>query len=430
MLLMAVLIPFSGLVMLFMPQVMLVLAPGFEREPEKYKLAVDFCTITFPYLALISVTALQTGVLNAQGRFGPGAAAPIAFNLVLIAAMFLARLFGWHVGFALAWGVTISGVVQMVWLAISCYRARVSIPLIRPALGEASRHLFRRIGPGALGAGAAQVNLVVSTILASTLPTGAVSWLFYADRLNQLPLGIVGIAVATTLLPLLSRHVEAGREEQVTHYTSRAIEFCLVLGLPATIGLIVVAEPIIRTLFEHGAFTHNDTLQTVAALGGYALCIPAFLLVKVFASSFFARHDTRTPVKIAFIAMAVNVVSSVLLLGLMKHVGIALANSLAVWVNAILLYRTLRKKRGNIGDDKLRHRVPRILASSAGMGVAAWLLTTLTADWFNGASVSVQLLILTIVITGASAVYAVLLQSTGAMRWQDILAVLRRKPLQ
>ena len=260
MLLLAALIPFSIIVMMFMPQVMLILAPGFEKEPEKYDLAVRFSTITFPYLALISVTALQTGVLNAQGRFGPGAAAPIAFNLVLIAALFIARFAHLHVGYALAWGVTISGVVQCGWLAISCYRAGVSIPFTKPQLGDASKRLFRRIGPGAVGAGAAQINLLISTILASTLPTGAVSYLFYADRLNQLPLGVVGIAVATTLLPLLSRQIENGQAKRMhKHYTSRAIEFCLMLGLPATVGLAIAAQPIIQTLFEHGAFTHEDT---------------------------------------------------------------------------------------------------------------------------------------------------------------------------
>ena len=306
-LLLSALIPFSIIVMLFMPKLMLLLAPGFSSEPEKYKLAVNFSTITFPYLALISVTALQTGVLNAQGRFGPGAAAPIAFNLVLIAALYLSRIMGWDVGYALSWAVTISGAVQMLWLMISCRRAKVSLPLMLPQLGEASSKLFRRIGPGAVGAGAAQINLLVSTILASTLPTGAVSYLFYADRLNQLPLGIVGIAVATTLLPLLSRHIEAGRTEQARHYTSRAVEFCLLLGLPATIGLSVAAQPIIQTLFEHGAFTHEDAVRTAQALAAYSLGIPAFLLVKAFAAGFFARHDTKTPVQIAMIAMLVNV---------------------------------------------------------------------------------------------------------------------------
>jgi putative peptidoglycan lipid II flippase len=426
-LLLSVLIPFSALIMLFMPLVMRVLAPGYHDTPEKFDLAVNFSTITFPYLALISVTALQTGVLNARGRFGPGAAAPIAFNLVLIAAMFMASYYKWHVGYTLAVAVTVSGVVQMLWLAVSCYRARVSIPLVLPHMGKASATLFKRIGPGAIGAGAAQINLLVSTCLASTLPTGAVSYLFYADRLNQLPLGIVGIAVATTLLPLLSRHVEAGKEEHVNHYMSRAVEFCLLLGLPATIGLSITAAPIIGTLFEHGAFTHADTVATAEALGAYALGIPGFLLVKVFAAGFFARHDTKTPVQVAVIAMIVNVVCSLALLHPMQHTGIALANSIAVWTNAILLFTRLRKKKLHFGDAKLKKRLPRILLCALGMAIVTYLVMGKMEGAFTGflmeKSAALGLLI------GTSALsYAVFLHSLHAMRLDDVLAVLRRKP--
>lgn len=427
-LLLSVLIPFSALIMFFMPQVMLRLAPGFENFPEKYKLAVHFSTITFPYLTLISVTALQTGVLNAQGRFGPGAAAPIAFNIVLIIAMFTASQLHMDMGYTLAWAVTVSGIVQCVWLMISCYRAKVSIPLVWPHLTEASKRLFKRIGPGAVGAGATQINLLVSTILASTLPTGAVSYLFYADRVNQLPLGIVGVAVATTLLPLLSRHVAAGKEDNVRHYTSRAIEFCLVLGLPATIGLVLAAQPIIQTLFEHGAFTHADAVATAQTLAAYSLGIPAFLLVKVFASGFFARHDTATPVKIAVIAMIVNVIFSVTLLGPMQHIGIALANSLAVWTNALLLLFQLRRKRGAIGDSKLGKRIPKLLFCAVAMGAVTWWLTSVTEGWFVPHHLTRELIALTFIIGGSAIAYGMALQITGAMRFQDIVAILRRKP--
>lgn len=429
-LLLTILIPFSVLVMLFMPTLMHVLAPGFENDPNKYKLAVDFSTITFPYLALISVTALQSGVLNAHGKFGPGAAAPIALNLVLIVALFIAQLGHFHVGYTLAWALTISGLVQMLWLAISCRRARVSIPLVWPHLSEASRHLFRRIGPGAVGAGASQINLLASTILASMLPTGAVSYLFYADRLNQLPLGVVGIAVATTLLPMLSRHVAAGAEDKVRHYTCRAIEFCLMLGLPATIGLSVAAQPIIQALFEHGVFTHQDTLASAKALAAYAIGIPAFLLVKVFSSSFFARHDTSSPVKIAMIAMTVNLIFSLVLLGPLQHVGIALANSLAVWTNAVLLFLRLRKQRGNIGDSPLLHRLPRLLFSALGMGLMTWALVIGTEPWFTTPGLLHQGTALAAIIGVSTLFYGLLLQSTGAMRLHEVLAILKRKPVE
>jgi putative peptidoglycan lipid II flippase len=424
--LLAALLPFTALVMVGMPWVMRIMANGFETDPGKFQLAVDFSTITFPYLMLISITALQSGVLNAHGKFGPGAAAPICLNLVMIAALFLAHYLRWQVGYALAWGLTLSGVVQMSWLFISCYRAGFTIPLVRPHLGPATKRLFQRIGPGAIGAGAAQINLVVSTSLASRLPTGAVSYLFYADRLNQLPLGIVGIAVATTLLPLLARHVEAGKEDNVRHYTSRAIEFCLLLGLPATVGLSVAARPIIQTLFEHGAFTHDDTLATASALAAYALGIPAFLLVKVFASSFFARHDTATPVRVAVIAMIVNVLVSLALLGPLQHIGIALANSAAVWVNALLLFIQLRRKHGLIGDAKLWLRAPRLMICALVMGLTTWVLILFVDPWL-AQGMAHKATALALIIGGSSLVYVIMLHILHAMRLQDVKQILTRK---
>ncbi|MDP9127540.1 MAG: murein biosynthesis integral membrane protein MurJ [Pseudomonadota bacterium] len=425
--LLAILIPFSAVLMFFMPYVMRVLAPGFEEDPVKYDLAVKFSLITFPYLTLISITALQSGVLNARGRFGPGAAAPIALNIVLIAGLFIAHFLHLDVGYTLAWALTVSGLVQMLWLALSCWRAGVSIPLMWPHLTAASRRLFRRVGPGSVGAGAAQINLLISTSLASRLATGAVSWLFYADRLNQLPLGIVGIAVATTLLPRLSRHVEAGEEEDVRHFTSRAIEFCLLLGLPATVGLGIAARPIIQTLFEHGAFSPMDTTATAEALGAYALGIPAFLLVKVFASSFFARHDTATPVKIAFIAMTVNVLGSVLMLGPLQHIGIALANSLAVWVNAILLYAKLRPMRGAIGDTRLRRTAPRLILSALVMSAVTFALMRGLEGFFMGQHFAKQIIGLGLIIGFSSLAYGLMLQLTSAMRLSDVRKILESR---
>ena len=263
------------------------------------------------------------------------------------------------------------------------------------------------------------------------------SYLFYADRLNQLPLGIVGIAVATTLLPLLSRYVQAGKKEEVTHYTSRAIEFCLMLGLPATVGLAVAAQPIIQTLFEHGEFHHSDAVATGYALAAYSFGIPAFLLVKVFSAVFFAHHNTTTPVRVAFIAMAVNVVASILFLKLFQHTGIALANSLAVWVNALFLYVNLRRHQkthgvDRIGDAKLRQRAPRLLLSAIGMGLIAYALVQASAAFYaTSPHLGPQVIVLTGIIGVSSLGYALLLHFTHAVRWSEVRLLLRRKnPVQ
>ena len=420
-LLIAILTPFSILMMLAMPWVIRVMAPGFQDEPDKFALAVHYSRITFPYLLLISITALQSGVLNARGRFAPGAAAPIMLNIVLIVALYLTTFFDWNVGETLAWATMISGGVQALWLAVSCYHARAVIPLVRPHLTQACRLLFRQIGPGAVGSGAAQINLLLTTILASLLPTGAVSYLYYADRLNQLPLGIIGIAVATTLLPLLSRHEANGDSKNVLHYTSRAIEFCLILGLPAMIGLALVAQPIIQTLFEHGAFTHDDTIKTAQTLAAYALGVPAFLLAKVFASRFFARQDTRTPVKYAIASMVCNVALALVFLGPLAHIGLALATSLATWINAGLLYLNLRKHKEPLADEVLKKRLPRIALCAAGMALVTLLSVNLTSVLFNKSHILQGIAGLALIIGLSCAAYAVLLQMTGAVRLGELL---------
>ncbi len=420
-LLIALLTPFTFLLIIGMPWVIRVMAPGFYDEPEKFELAVRLSRITFPFLLLVSITALQTGVLNARGIFGPGAAAPILLNIVLILALLIADLMGFETGLTLAWAMLFAGALQATWLAASCYRARAAIPLLRPKLTTQTKRLFRKIGPGAVGAGAAQINLLLTTILASTLPTGAISFLYYADRLNQLPLGIIGIAVATTLLPLLSQHEATGNDKLIRHYVNRAIEFSLLFGLPAAIGLGLVAQPIIQTLFEHGAFTHQDTIETAKALTAYSLGVPAFLLVKVFAARLFARHDTRTPVKIALFSMLVNVTGALLLLGPMQHIGMALALSIATWTNAILLYITLRKQDQDLLDDKLKRRLPRLILSAFVMGGVTYLLAALTQTWFTDGALLLKISGLACIIGISSLVYFVLLHVTGAFRLKDMM---------
>ena len=235
--LLAVLLPFTLAALAAMPWLMLGLAPGFSDEPAKFAMAVDLARLTFPYLTLVSLVALLGGILNALDRFGPFAAAPIAFNLTLVAALLTAPRLGWEPGRAMAAAVTLSGVVQLLWLTWACRNAGIVLRLRRPRITDGMRRLFRLVGPGALGAGVMQINLFLNIVLASLLPSGSVSFLYYADRLNQMPLGVIGIAIGTALLPVLARHAAAGDEEKVRHYLSRSLEFSLLLGLPAAVAL-------------------------------------------------------------------------------------------------------------------------------------------------------------------------------------------------
>ncbi|HZT51821.1 MAG TPA: murein biosynthesis integral membrane protein MurJ [Stellaceae bacterium] len=344
-----------------------VLAPGFAAEPQKFALTVALTRITFPYLLFISLVALQGGVLNSVERFAATAVTPTLLNLFLIATLATVRPAS---GEALAWAVTAAGFAQFVWLMLSCWQAGLPLSLPRPRLTPAVTRLIRLMLPGVLGAGATQLNLVISTAIASLLPTGAVSYLYYADRVEQLPLGVVGYAVGTAILPPLSRHVRLGDDAGAAETQNRGLELALLLTLPAAVALGVAARPILEVLFQRGAFGAADAAATAGALAAYAAGLPAFVLVKVMAPGFFARHDTATPVKIALAAIGVNVVltSTLGLLTPLAHVGVAMATSAAGWVNALLLMRGL-KRRGHFAlDRRARRALPRILAAALGMG--------------------------------------------------------------
>jgi putative peptidoglycan lipid II flippase len=367
--LLAALVAFVVLGEIFMPAVMHAIAPGFEADPGKFDLVVSLTRITFPYLLFISLTALQGGLLNAVDRFAAPAATPILLNLFLIAALVAMQRFGWHDGRALAWALSAAGVAQFLWLMNSCARAGVALRPRLPRLTPRVRETLRIMGPGVLGAGVTQLNLLVSTALASLLPGGSVAYLYYADRLNQLPLGVVGIAIGTAILPPLSRQVRTGDGDGAIATQNRGIELALLLTLPAAAALIVLAQPILAVLFERGAFSPAATAATAAALAAYAAGLPAFVLVKVLAPAFFAHRNTATPVKVAAATMALNLALTLGLMQILAHVGVALALSAAGWVQAAALFVLLSRHGHFRLDRRAASRIPRIVAATAGMAL-------------------------------------------------------------
>ena len=421
----AVLVPFTLLTMLAMTAVVAILAPGFIDDPERFVLAVEFCRITFPYLLLMSLVALLGGVLNAVDRFAPFAAAPIIFNLTLIAGLVFAAPHLPTAGHALSWAVAVAGMLQLAIIGWSCHRAGLRLRLVRPRLSPAMAKLFRLMAPGAVGAGVLQLNIFVGTLLASLLPAGAVSYLYYADRLYQLPLGVIGIAMGTALLPSMSRQMADGALDAAATTMNRAVEFALLFTLPATAALIVIPQPIIATLFQRGAFGAAETAATGAALAAFAAGLPAYILVKVLSTAFFARHDTTTPVRYAIAATVANVVMSAVLIWPLGHVGIALATGLSAWLNVALLVRTLRRRRIYRLDDRLKRRLPRQVAASVGMGAAVYAAATLLQAPLGGGE-GVRALALAGLVGGGAAVFFVLAQITGAATLAD-LRTLRRK---
>ncbi len=403
---------------LFMPQLVGLLASGYGPDDPRFALAVELSYITFPYIFFISLAALFAGVLNAVGRFGAAAFAPVLLNIVLIAALLLAHLHPRGPAHALAWGVALAGVLQLVWVARAAARQGFALPLRRPRWTPRVRRLSWLVLPGAVGAGVAQINMLVDLWFASHLPPGAQSYLFYADRLNQLPLGVVGIAVGTALLPLLSRQIGAGRAGEARGTLNRAIHLAMLLTLPAAAALLLVAEPIVTGLFERGAFDREASIATAATVEAFALGLPAYVLVKVLAPGFFAREDTRTPVVVAAVALVANVLLILVFIDQLAHVGIALATALANWINVTLLAALLWRAGYFAPDLSLVAGLARSAAATAVMALA--LLAT--ARW--GASLPDEALVVALVAVGGG-VFAVAAVAVGAVP-RDALAAVGR----
>jgi putative peptidoglycan lipid II flippase len=410
-----------------MPWLMRAIAPGFATDPGKFELVVALTRITFPYLLFISLTALQGGLLNAVDRFAAPAATPIFLNLFLIAALLGMRRFGWHDGRALAAALTAAGAAQFLWLMRSCARAGVRLRLRPPRLTPRIRETLRIMGPGVFGAGVTQINLLISTALASLLPGGSVSYLYYADRLNQLPLGVVGIAVGTAILPPLSRQVRDGDLTGAAATQNRGVELALLLTLPAAAALMVLAEPILAVLFQRGAFGAAATAATAAALAAYAAGLPAFVLVKVLVPAFFARRDTATPVKVAVGSMAVNLGLTLLLMQYLAHVGVAIALSAAGWTQALVLLLLLARHGHFRLDRRASSKIPRIAAATAGMTAILLALRIVLAPTFAGPAM-LRLAALAALIAAGLVSFGALVLAFGVTDWRELRGQLRRQP--
>lgn len=375
--LLPILLLFTIVMLLAAGPVVWLMTGGFEDgSPEKVELTILLTRLAFPYLMLISLASLLGGLLNALGRFWVYASAPIVLNIVFIIG------FLWFRGDSpvetattQATAVTIAGVLQLLWLAHGCQRAG-ALPRLRwPRLTPEIRTLLRRIGPAALGAGATQINLLVSTMIAARfLPQGSVSYLYYADRLNQLALGIIGVGMGVALLPAMGRLIGGGRPDAAIQQQNRAIEFVLLFAIPSMFALIVAAEPIIAILFQQGAFSAHDRWATAVALQGFSLGLPAYILIKVLTPGFHARGDTRTPMRIAILSIGVNLVGNLLLSIPFAHLGIALATTISALVNAFLLWYILHRRGDFTIDAKLARTAPRMFAAGLVMAGALYFM--------------------------------------------------------
>jgi len=370
------------------PALVSVFAAGFLDQPQKFALTADLLRLTFPYILLISMTALAGGILNTWKRFAAPAFTPVLLNLSLIAcALWLAPRLEMPV-YALGWGVLIAGITQLLFQLPFLYRLGLLSKPVWAWREPGVQRVIKLMTPALFGSSVAQINLLFDTFIASFLASGSVSWLYYADRLLEFPLGVFGIALATVVLPNLSEsHVSRGRDH-FNRVLNWAAQLALLIALPATAGLVLLAGPILSTLFEYGAFSAGDTRFSAMSLMAYAAGLPAFILIKILANAFYSRQDSKTPVRIGIIAMLVNMVMNVLLvLALLKltpipgHVGLALATAASAWCNAALLARALRRSGYlTLGRDFLI-QLARILTASLGMALLLWWLMPPAAAW-------------------------------------------------
>lgn len=426
----AILVVLTVICMAFMPfLVATVIAPGFSDTPDKFTLTSDLARIMFPYMAAMSLVAMLSGILNTFRSYFLAAAAPMLLNVVLIAVLVYAQIAALparDTGYAMAFGIVVSGCLQLGVLVYAMTRTGFRFRPRALGLSPKVRRLLALAGPAALTGGIVQVNIVIGQIIASQQDK-AISWLSYADRVYQLPLGVIGIAIGVVLLPELSRALSAGNLKEASTLQDKSLEFGLGLTLPAAAALVVMPGEVVAILYERGAFTPDTTSATAAALAGFAIGLPAFVLIKILQPAFFAREDMRSPMWVSLVSVVVNVAVSLALFPRLGHVGVALATSIAAWVNAAFLAGLLvRSGHFAVGAATGRRLAVLVLATLAMTGTLV-VHQMWTADLFAASGIAMRLGLFGIAFVAASGVYFGLALLLGGFDRSLLRMALRRK---
>ncbi len=408
------------LALVFTPQVIAMLAPGFSREPQQFALAVSLTRITFPYLLLITLVTLWGGMLNALHRFAAAAAAPILLNLAMIATLALVVYFP-GAGYAAAWGVLISGVLQALVVGGAALRSGVMTSFRALRFDDDVRRFFKALVPATIGSAGTQLALFADTIIASFLSAGAISALYYADRIDQLPIGVIGIAVGTVLLPEMTHRLAAGDAAGARSAQNRAIEFALLLGVPCIVAFLAVPDLIMRGLFLRGRFTAGDAHAAAMTLMAYTIGLIPFVLIRSVVAPFLARGDTATPVKAALTGTAVNIVFKILLMGPLAQVGLALATSIGAWINFVLVLWLAARSGFIAADAELKASLGRLALAGIGLAVALLVTAPLARSLLGSLPRFRDLSELLIVALVGGLVYGVLVLVLFGRRWLSLL---------
>ena len=426
----AVLIGLSALAMIFMPGlVATVVAPLFADTPDKFAMTVDMTRIMFPYLFCMSLVAMFSGILNSLRHYFLAAIVPVLLNVIMVGVTATAIWLGVgarETGYWLAWGVFASGFVQLALLVWGAARQGMVLRPGLPRMTPEVKRLMILMAPAMVTGGVTQINIMIGRIIASA-QDGAIAILNYADRINQLPLGVIGIAIGVVLLPELSRALRAGDDGDAQHLQNRSLEFALALTLPAAIGFMVLPGPLVNLLYERGAFTAQTTLLTAQALAAFAAGLPAYVLVKVFQPAYFAREDMKTPLWFSIVSVAVNILLSLLLFPVMGHVAIAAATAVSAWVNVMLLAMVLWQRREFRPSAVTRRRLAMIVLAGFAMGAVVLAVRWAFPAPFDDPSFLIRLASVLGVILLAAIVYFGLVIATGGLDSAELKRAMRRK---
>jgi len=403
---------------IFMPQLIFLIAPGFYKDPDKLKLAVDLSRITFPFLFFICLASFFGAILNSYNKFAAAAAAPIILNIILIGSLFFSKWINISDVLILSYAVSLAGFLQLIVLFFFVRKNFKPILSVKIKMDEQIKLFFRKLLPSIFSSGVTQINILVGTIIAS-FQAGAVSYLYYADRVYQMNLAVAGIAVGTVMLPELSKHVKNNNSEQIANLQNRALELCLFLSIPAAVALVLASEEIITSLFGYGSFDNESVTNTAIALTFFAIGVPAFSILKIFSNYFFARDDTKTPFYLSVVSVILNVLISVSFFKEFGFVIIPIATSISSWINVFLHFYFIKKRNFYNFDNIFIYKFPRMILSVVVMGIVLYLLLGLFSDKFVY-NESWKFIYLFIIVIISLISYFLISNFSGAFKFKDI----------
>jgi putative peptidoglycan lipid II flippase len=403
---------------IFMPQLIFLIAPGFYKDPDKLKLAIDLSRITFPFLFFISLASFFGAILNSYNKFAVAAAAPIILNIILIASLLFAKSINISEVVILSYAVSFAGFIQLIILLFFARKYFRPILSIKIKVDEKIKFFFKKLLPSIFSSGVTQINILVGTIIAS-FHSGAVSYLYYADRVYQINLAVAGIAVGTVMLPELSKQIKNNKIEKITDLQNRSLELCIFLSLPGAVAIILASEQIITSLFGYGSFGNESVTNTAIALTCFAFGIPAFSILKILSNFFFARNDTKTPFYLSAVSVVLNILISVSLFNKIGFIIIPIATSISSWINVLMYYYYIKKRDLHNFDTEFIYRFPRMILSVVVMGIVLYLLLGFFSDKFIY-NESWKFIYLFIIVIISLISYFLISNFSGAFKFKNI----------